>query len=161
MSTEHTVENQLQLPVIEHVNGDTYTFPRLELDDLINWANEVRTLRRAEAEQRYRADNTLSPFDRHRLLQEVLDRGVELGILLSRAYEPAGIRKVLVMSLKKGGKADAEALAMLSKIHYQRQANLAIDVISPPAPPPPPKKADDAKEGEPPLSEVIGEPQSP
>lgn len=154
MTTDHTLENQLQLPILEPVGTETISFPRLDLDDLIPWANEVRALRRAEADQRYKADTSLSPYDRHRLMQEVLDGGIELGILLRRAYEPAGIRKVLMMSLKKSGKDDAAALAILKRIHYQRQANLAIDVVSPPAPA---KPAEKDIEGEPPLPEATGE----
>lgn len=140
---EHSIENQLQLPVVN--NG--VEFHRLEMADLIKWAAEVRSAARTAAQQRYaergEGGQALTPYDRQRMIQGVIDRGVELGHLLDLARTPEGIHRVLILSLKKAGKSDGEALAVLKVVHFVEQFQLAQDVLSPPAPP---VKATPAKE---------------
>jgi hypothetical protein len=140
MSETPSVENQLDLQIPEKVGDDLIEFPRLDLDDLMRWANSAKSARLAEAEKRLRADGDVTPFERQRHLQIVADDGLQLGLLMARSFEPAGIRTVLVTSLKKAKKSDAEALAILKRIHFRRQQQLAQEVLSPPAPPKAEKK---------------------
>lgn len=149
------VEQQLDLPVVEIVGEESIEFARLDMDDLMRWANDVRTKRIKDAEMRYAADPLLPAFERHRLIQALVDEGIQLGYLLNKAYEPEGIRKSLVMSLTKGDKMKpAEAVATLKRIHFRRQSAIATDVLS--APPAPPKTD---KDGPPKSEEGFTEPE--
>jgi hypothetical protein len=129
-----SAENALQLPIVELVDGEEVKFPRLDMNDLIEWAGQLRNRRRIEAETRMKANQSLSPLDRERLIQEIVDQDVELATLMVRSYTPEGIRKVMVASLKKGGVADQQALETLKRIHFKRQAELTRAILSPPAP---------------------------
>lgn len=145
-----SVESDLQLPVSEA----GYDFPRLEMADLIAWAAQVHTARRIAAEKRYAKNGpggaSLTEFERQKMIQGIIDREVELGDLMVKAYTPEGIHKTLVASLAKAGKTDAEALAVLKRIHFTRQARLAEAVLSPPQLPAEPK----ADEPNPPVSDT-------
>lgn len=125
-----STENELQLPVID---GEV-SFPRLEMAEILQWANELKARRRIEAEQRMKADNTLSSFERQRLLQLVDDREIELDHVLIRSYTPTGILYVLNRSLAKAKKTPAEAKDILARIHFKRQAEIAQQVMSAPEP---------------------------
>jgi hypothetical protein len=152
---EHSTDNQLQLPVT--ING--VDFPRLEMQDLFKWAKEARDNARTEAEKRYAKNGPggalLTEFDRQRMIQAVIDRGIELSGLLDLARTPEGIHRVLILSLKKAGKSDGDALAALKGIHFIQQFQLAQDVLSPPAPPAEPAPAPAKGEDEPPLPEGV------
>jgi hypothetical protein len=53
-----TTEDQLQLPHIETVGNDTIEFPRLDVDELAHWANEVKAKRVADESARLKLDPT-------------------------------------------------------------------------------------------------------
>jgi hypothetical protein len=148
MSTTPATADQLDLPIPVTVGDDVVEFPRLDLDDLMRWANSAKQTRIVEATQRVNADGNLSPFERQRLIQIVADDGLQLGLLMAKSFEPAGIRKVLVMSLAKAGKDNGAALAVLKRIHFKRQQQVAQEVLSPPKPPEPAKKAEQTGDGD-------------
>lgn len=131
---EHSLENQLQLPVT--VNGTD--FPRLEMADLIKWTAEEKNNARTAAERRYAKNGPgaqgLSPFECQQMIQGVIDKGYPMGRLLEDVREAPGVHKALILSLKKAGKSDGEAVAILKGIHFLDQYQLAQDVLSPPAP---------------------------
>lgn len=135
-----STENATQQPVI--VAGTS--FPRLEMADLIAWASEVKTGRRVAVENRVKADASLSPFEKQRLIQIADEAEIELGQLLIRSFTPVGIQKVLVTSLGKTGKPAAEIKSILAGIHFREQAALAERIMSAPDP---------IKEESPPLTE--------
>lgn len=140
-----TVEQQLDLPVYEPVGDEKVEFPRLDLDDLIRWASEVKQVRIREAQKRLAAKvqkGDLSAADQDRREQELVDDDIQIGWLMNKAYTPEGIRKVLELSLRKTGRKDEERLAIVRKIHFVRQSAMARELMSPP---PPPEKKDKGK----------------
>jgi 3,4-dihydroxy-2-butanone 4-phosphate synthase len=125
-----TAQDALQTPVVE---GDV-EFPRLEMDDLVTWAGQIKAQRKTAGEARINADKALSPFDRNRALRQLEHEDVEIGELAAKMYTPGGIVSILRKSLTKGGKikGDAEIAAVLKRIHYSRQQQIAAEIMSPP-----------------------------
>jgi hypothetical protein len=101
----------------------------------MRWAAEVKQTRQRDAEKRLAASRDLTPIDRDRRIQEITDEDVQLGWLLNKSYAPAGVRKILAVSLKKAGKTDEQSLAIIKRIHFMRQAVVARELLSPPPAP--------------------------
>ena len=132
--SDFSTASQLETPIVEAVDGVDVSFPRLTMDDLSKWAGEIQNKRVLEAKTRHTADKSLSPFDRQSLIQRIIDTDIELASVQAKSFTPDGIKKALIVSLKKSGKSDVDALAVLSRIHYRRQYELAQEVLSAPAP---------------------------
>lgn len=132
MSNEFSTASQLDLPIIETVNGQPVEFHRLAMTDIAAWANEIHSKRITDAKKRHAMNKALSEYDRESLIQRIADEDVQLNEVLRKSFAPAGISKALVMSLKKTGKDDGQALEIVKAIHFRRQFEIAQEVISPP-----------------------------
>ena len=139
-----TDATQLESPIIEIVGGEPIEFPRLTMDDIVKWVEVIRGERRSEAKKRHDEEG-LSPFERQRLMQIVEDQEIPLYAVQARAGTPKGIVKALMLSLGKTipvaasvddrKKAVAHNLEILKQIHFTRQFELTMLVMSPPEPP--------------------------
>jgi hypothetical protein len=131
-----TNEQGFGLPHIERVGDEDIEFPRLDVDDLLRWANEVKQKRRVDEEARVRADAGLrnNPELQQKLIAAVAQRDVEFAELWQRTFTPGGARKAVIESLKKGGKTDGQAVAIVKRIHWAKLSALAQEILSPPAP---------------------------
>jgi len=133
-----TIESALQLPVIEKMGDRDVRFARLDMTDLATLAVEIRNESVAKGRALVTADRALAQDApaRFAALQRIESERVSLSQVLQLAEQPAGITKLLRLSLKKAGecKSDGDADAILRGIHYGRQYSLAVEVLSAPAP---------------------------
>lgn len=139
-------------------------FPRLDLDDLTSWCDQLHT--EWKAKQTALLPKSLKPLEEYQAKRAIEFGAPNLDDIADLCYKPKGIKEALRRSLrKKVAKTDDEAFAIIRRIKPARAQNLAQEVSSlfTKAPQPAPKSVTDPsnepkgkEEGPPPPNEDSG-----
>lgn len=113
-------------PHVELIAGQSVEFHRPEMDDYAKWIEEIKAARR-------KTDTALIPedsldterFNMRRMIERDI-RSISLTDVVQQVYTLPGARKVLKLSLRKSGKTDPEADAVIAKVLPRRIIQLAM-----------------------------------
>lgn len=129
-----TFEIATEAPVTEYVSAQPVTFPVLMVDDLLPWCSEVKAEWKRGGEARLRSQK-MGDYEAWRARHYLDNLEVTLDDLVARVRTPAGGKRVLLLSLAKAGRPEAEAKAIADAVPPYRLANLA-EAVSRLVPPP-------------------------
>jgi hypothetical protein len=115
-------------PVIESVRGEEVKFPRLEIDDYLPWIAELTAQHKLVA----RAKIPASADQSFRWGAERKIHFLEVGfdVIADEVWKVPGAKRVLTMSLIKGGATKDQAEQIIQKVRPFRLHDLAVEVSS-------------------------------
>lgn len=152
-------EDVLQLPILHTIGGREVRFHRFTMRDLVTWCSEEKAKLKREVIQRHALQPKLAQEIKNEELKAVNAKRITIGYLMALVDEPEGIEKVLRKSLMLSGeiKTEAEADAIIARMHWSEQQGIAWAAMSPPPAAPESSDQQSKEAGQNPLDGKPGE----